>query len=98
MRPRWLSRLWHRRLLARLKAIELDTTKILADASPSIGGPVNWGCLVCFGAEQWRDECGHTGVRVWITEAGPSAGDLQDYVHEALRNRGWGPVEIRTEW
>ena len=55
-------------------------------------------CLVCFAAEEWRNEGNHTGIRVWLTEADPSSFDLQEYVREALRNKGFGPVEVRTEW
>lgn len=94
----WLSRLWHRRLLRRLQDIQVATNEILVDVPKSIGGPVNWGCLVCFAAEEWRNEGNHTGIRVWLTEADPSSFDLQEYVREALRNKGFGPVEVRTEW
>ncbi len=81
--------------LARLRS---DTNAILESAPKSIGGPVNWGDLYCHQAREWNDDEGDTGLGIYITEASPDAAELQSYVRDALKTRGWENVEIWTDW
>jgi hypothetical protein len=91
----WFCNLFrHRPDLVKLR----DDTNVVLDAAPkSIGGPVNWANLLCTQAEEWRDETGACGLRVWISEADPSATELHLYVARALHAQ-WGNVAVVTEW
>ena len=97
----WLARFFHRRLRRDLKELQSDTDSVLKSAfevRKQIGGAVNWARLQCWQAEEWQDESGNFGVRVWIEKASPDAEELQRFVRTSLRERGWENVEARTEW
>lgn len=67
-------------------------------AREQIGGAVNWASLRCWQVEEWRDQDGAHGFRVWVEEASPHADELQSYVRTSLRERGWKNCEVVTEW
>lgn len=97
----WLRKFFHRRLQRELKKLQADTDAVLKSAfevREQIGGPVNWARLECWQAEEWQDEGGRFGIRVWIEKASPDAEELHLYVSKSLWERGWENVEVRTEW
>lgn len=84
-----------------LQELKADADAVLSSARQareSIGGAVNWSSLRCWQAEEWHDQDGTHGFRVWIEEASPHADELQSYVRTSLRERGWKNVEVVTEW
>ena len=84
-----------------LQTLKETTTKICQEAfkvQPAIEGAINWYDLGCESAEQYTDDTGHTGYRVWIEEAEPQAIYLIEFVAQQLRVYGFRDVEIRTEW
>lgn len=84
-----------------LLKLKETTAKICQEAfkvKPTIEGAINWYDLGCDSAEQYTNEEGFTGYRVWISEAEPQAIHLIEYVAQQLRVYGFKDVEIRTEW
>lgn len=82
----------------------VDETNRALDAAKAYGrdkfraDAINWGDLCCVSAERYETQNKLTGLRVWIEEAAPDATRLQTHVREWLGKKGWGLVEVSTEW
>ena len=68
------------------------------NGSPFDNDPVNWADLSVHTVEYWETDGGTVGYRAYISEAGPSAGRLREYVREYLKARGFMDVDVVMEW
>jgi len=84
--------------LAELRSCAEDACQAAQEKREAIGGAVNWADLGCVDARKWQDCWGNEGLTVYIEEASESAVNLQSFVSEYLRDRGWRGVEVVTEW
>jgi hypothetical protein len=71
--------------------------KAVADKQ-NIDGAINWADLNCHTAEEYQDESGNTGKRVYVQEAAPDNGPLCIYISQRLHEMGFGDIEVVTEW
>jgi hypothetical protein len=82
--------------LAKLREL---TSKACDLASESgVRGAINFGDLRCVTAEQWTNDEGITGYRVWIEEAAPGNVDFHYFVYDYLTKAGFIGIEVETRW
>ena len=84
--------------LSELRSCAEDACQAAFEKKPEIGGAVNWASLGCVDARLWRDSYGNEGLSVYIDEASETAVELQSFIHEYLKDRGYHDVEVVTEW
>lgn len=81
-----------------LDRLKEETNAILADACGQVDDAVNWGDLRCIDAQHVITADGEEYDRVIISEAAPDAVRLHGFVRRQLEERGFGGVEVSTEW
>ena len=64
----------------------------------AIGGAVNWADLSCAVSERFETSDGDHGFRVYVEEAAPNEQALCDFIAAELKQKGFGDVEVVTEW
>lgn len=85
-----------RALLARLRE---DTEQALYAADKAgIDGAINWADLACVSAGIALTEHDDVTLQVLIEEADPDSFELHQFVADYLRDRGYGDVEVLTQW
>lgn len=84
--------------LSELRSCAEDACQAALQRKPGIGGAVNWGDLGCVDARHWRDCSGNEGLSVYIEEASETAAELQSFIYEYLKDRGYHDVEVVTGW
>lgn len=61
-------------------------------------GAVNWADLSCISAREIKDDAGHIGLSVIISEASPHEAGLQSFIWDYLEALGYEIDEVLTEW
>jgi len=59
---------------------------------------INWGDLHCISAKRTEDEDGNIEHEVLIEEASPLSYELQEFIRNFLREKGFKGVDVITEW
>lgn len=84
--------------IERLSRLSEATDALLAEARGVVDDAVNWGDLRCIDAQHVITVDGEEYDRVIISEAAPDAVHLHQFIRNGLTDRGFGGVEISTEW
>lgn len=80
-----------------IASITKATDEALKLLPREINEPINWGDLSCFHAA-WCVNGDREYWQVMISEAAPDCPKLHAFIAEELERRGFGVVEVITEW